>query len=222
MAGSAWASRSYSQAHPHRVRNHLSIEPLMKPDRTHAHAAFSVSSLLALIAAGHIGSAIAQTPKKLPSGDPCTVLPLSDVQKAFPGTKPGERDSRKEKYGLTECNWKDGGGSVVFVVQEFYGSDSAMDEAKGMANGFVDPLKTASARNLRYEVLSGVGLGNEAVAIVEARDDKRGIVSDGAMLVLHRGQRTLFLTSPVLQARDRAAALKTFEALGRIAAKRLD
>lgn len=194
----------------------------MKPDRIPAHAASPVATLLALIVAGHMGGAIAQAPPKVPSGDPCTVVPLSDVQKAFPGAKAGVRSTRIEKYGLTECTWKDGGGAVVFVVQEFYGSDSAMDEAKGMANGFVDPLKAASARNLRYEVLSGVGLGNEAVAIVEARDDKRGILSDGAMLVLHRGQRTLFLTSPVLQARDRAAALKTFEVLGRIAAKRLD
>lgn len=194
----------------------------MKPDRTHAHAAFSVSSLLALIVAGHMGGAMAQTPKKLPSGDPCTVLPLSDVQKAFAGAKAGVRSTRIEKDGMTECAWKDGDGVVVFGVQEFYGSDSAMDEAKGMANGFVDPFKAAGARNLRYEVLSGVGLGNEAVAIVEARDDKRGIISSGAMLVLHRGQRTLFLTSPVLQARERAAALKAFEALGRVAAKRLD
>jgi hypothetical protein len=194
----------------------------MKLDRNHARAALAVASQLALIVAGHTGSANAQTPQKLPSGDPCTVVPLSDVQKAFPGAKPGERSARMEKYGLTECTWKDGGGVVVLVVQEFFGSDSAMDEAKGLANGFVDPLKSASARNLRYETLTAVGLGNEAVAIVEARDDKRGIVSDGAALVLHRGQRTLFLTSPVLQARDRAAALKTFEGLGRIAAKRLD
>ena len=82
--------------------------------------------------------------------------------------------------------------------------------------------KAANARNLKYEMLTGVGLGTEAVAFIEARDDKRGIVSEAAMLVLHRGQRTLWLTSPVLPQRDRAAALKTFEALGRIAAKQLD
>jgi len=60
------------------------------------------------------------------------------------------------------------------------------------------------------------------VALIEASDVNRGIVSDGALLVLHRDQRTLFLTSPVLQDRDRAAALNTFEALGQIAAKWLD
>jgi len=83
-------------------------------------------------------------------------------------------------------------------------------------------MKAANARNVRYEVLAGVGLGNEAVAFVEPIDAKRGIVSEGAMLALHRGDRTLWLTLPTLQQRDRAAVLKTFEVLGRIAAKRLD
>lgn len=193
----------------------------MKPNRVQPHASFSVARLLALIAAGHMGVAVAQTPTKVPSGDPCTVLPLSDVQKAFPGAKPGERSTRIEKYGLTECSWKDGSGAFVFGVQEFYGSDGAMDEIKSFGQATVDG-KTANFGNVRYEILTGIGLGNEAVAFVEARDDKRGVVNSGAMLVLHRGQRTLFLTSTALAQRDRAAALKTFEALGRVAAKRLD
>ena len=122
---------------------------------------------------------------------------------------------------MTECGWNDGSGVVVFVVQVAVGSDSALDEAKSLGQTVVEG-KAANARNLRYEMLTGVGLGTEAVAFIEARDDKRGIVSEAAMLVLHRGQRTLWLTSPVLPQRDRAAALKTFEALGRIAAKQLD
>ena len=193
----------------------------MKPDRTHPHFAFRVASLLALIVAGPMGSAVAQAPTKVPSGDPCTVVPLADVQKAFPGAKPGVRETRKEKYGITECAWKDAGGVVVFGVQEFYGKDSAMDELRSFALAMVD-MKAANARNVRYEVLAGVGLGNEAVAFVEPIDAKRGIVSEGAMLALHRGDRTLWLTLPTLQQRDRSAVLKTFEVLGRIAAKRLD
>jgi hypothetical protein len=192
----------------------------MKPDCIRPRVAFSVIGLLAFIIAGHVGSAIAQTPnaagKKLPSGDPCTTVALPDVQKAFPGAKPGIRSTRVEKYGLTECAWNDGGGQLVLSIQEFYGSDSAMNEAKGAAMGF------GAAGNVKYEILTAVGLGNEAVAFVETRDGKRGIVSDGAMLVLHRGQRTLFLASPKLQERDRAAALKSLEELGRVAAKRLD
>jgi hypothetical protein len=203
------------------VRRNLLMEPVMKPDRKRPRTAFPVASLLALIVTGHMGSAIAQAPTKVPSGDPCTVVPLSDVQKAFPGAKAGVRSTRIEKYGITECTWKDGGGVVVFGVQEFYGKDSAMDELRSFALAMVD-MKAANARNVRYEVLAGVGLGNEAVAFVEPIDAKRGIVSEGAMLALHCGERTLWLTSTVLPARDRATALKTFEALGRIAAKRLD
>ncbi len=193
----------------------------MNPDRTPTHASISVAGLLALIVAGHVGSAAAQAPEKVPSGDPCTVVPLSDVQKAFPGAKPGERTRSKEKYGITECAWKDSSGVTVFGVQEFYGSDSAMDETQSFGQAMVGG-NMANARNLRYEILTGVGLGNEAVAFVEAADAKRGIVSSGAMLTLHRGERTLWLTSPTLPARDRAAALKTLETLGRIAVKRLN
>jgi hypothetical protein len=180
-----------------------------------------VAVLLALIVAIHPGDAIAQTPKKLPSGNPCTVVPIPDLQRAFPGVKPGERATRMEKYGMTECEWKDGSGVVVFVIQEFYGRDTAMDEAQTLGMTMVQG-NTANARNVKYEVLTGVGLGNEAVALVEARDAKRGIVTDGAMLVLHRGERTLFLTSSLLPKRDRAAALKTFEVLGKVAATRLE
>lgn len=197
----------------------------MKPNRIKPYVTCLVACLKAFIVASHIGGAIAQAPNtdtKLPSGDPCAVVPLSDVQKAFPGAKPGMRSTRVEKYGLTECAWKDGGSQDLFIIQEFYGSDSAMEEAQGMAIGFLDSSKPGAARNLRYEILTSVGLGNEAVALIEASDVNRGIVSDGALLVLHRDQRTLFLTSPVLQDRDRAAALKTFEELGQIAAKWLD
>ena len=219
---------------------------IMNPHRTQPYAAFSLV-LLTLLAGGHMGRA-AQTPSKtirlvaaadttkkspqaepakepsvkLPSGDPCTVLPFAAVQKAFPGAKPGERTARVEKYGLTECLWEDGHGRVLLSVQEFYGRDSAMDEAQSFAMALVDPSHEDSLRNVRREILTGIGLGNEAVALVEARDDKRGIVNDGAMLILHRGDRTLFLSSTVLQERDRAAALKVFEELGRIAAKRLE
>ena len=194
----------------------------MKSDQGHWRATSHVASLVVFVVACHGGGAVAQAPKKVPSGDPCTVVPLADVQKAFPGAKPGARSSRLEKEGLTECEWKDGSGVVVFVVQEFYGNDTAMQEAQGMAFGFVDGSKPGAAGSLRYEILTTVGLGNDAVAFVESRDDKRGIRSGGAMLALHRGGRSLFLTSPVLQTRDRAAALKSLETLGRIAAKRLD
>lgn len=194
----------------------------MKLDNPNSFVALCVACLLALSNAGQIGSAVAQTGKKVPSGDPCTVLPLSEVQKAFAGAKPGERSTRLEKGdGMTECNWKGSSGAIELVVQEFYGDASAMDEMRSPGMAMVN-FKTENARNVRYEVLTGLGKGNEAVAIVEANDAKRGVVHGFAMLALHRGQRTLTLSSPTLQDRDRVAALKTLEALGRAAVKRLE
>jgi hypothetical protein len=215
VAGLGWASRSYDQASPDRVRSNPSTEPIMKPDRTQPQTAFRVASLLALIVAGHTGAAIAQAPQKVPSGDPCTVVPLFDVKKAFPGAKAGVRSTRIEKYGITECTWKDGGGVDVLMIQESYGTDAVMDEAKTNASGLIDPTKPADMRNVRFEVLTSLGLGNQAVAFVEAPDAKRGIVRGLSVLVLQRGPLSL-------HERDRAAALKTIEAWGRIAAKRLD
>jgi hypothetical protein len=191
----------------------------MKPHRAFIHTSFAKASLLALIVAGDVGYAAEST--KVPPGDPCTVVSLPYVQKAFPGAKPGVRDRRIEKYGITECVWKDGSDVVVFGVQEFYGSDPAVDEVRSIGQSLVGG-NMANVRSVRFEILKGVGLGNDAVAIVESTDAKRGIVSPGAMLALHRGERTLMLSSPALPARDRAAALKTLEALGRIAAKRLE
>lgn len=193
----------------------------MNPDRTQVRKSFAGACLLALIVTGLVGNGVAQSSTKVPSGEPCAVVPFSDVEKAFPGAKPGVRDKRIEKYGITECVWKDGGGAILFGVQEFYGNSSAMEEAKSLGQAMVAG-DAANANNVRYEVLKGVGLGNEAVAFVEAADAKRGIVSEGAMLALHRGERSLFLTSPALPARNRDEALKTLEMLGKIAAKRLD
>lgn len=222
VAGLAMAFRSYCQASPDRVRSNPSTEPIMKPDRTQPQTAFRVASLLALIVAGHMGDAIAQTSTKVPGGDPCTVVPMADVKKAFPGAKPGVRSKRLEKDGITECTWKDGGGRDVLFIQESYGTDAAMGEAKTNASGLIDPTKPADMRNVRFEVLTSLGLGNQAVAFVEAPDAKRGIERGLSVLVLQRGQRMLVLASLSLHERDRAAALKTMEAWGQIAAKRLE
>jgi hypothetical protein len=127
-------------------------------------------ALAALALACTLGSALAQAPgkHKLPAGEPCTVVPHADLQKAFPGVKAGVRDRRLEEYGSTQCAWSDSRGQVVFGFQESYGSNSAMEEA------------------------------------------------------LRKGEHTLVLMSPELPKRDRAAALKVYEDLGRLAAKRLD
>jgi hypothetical protein len=193
----------------------------MQSVNTPWHETLRLAGVAVLVLVGNLAPLGVRSAEKVPSGDPCTVVPLADVQKAFPGAKAGVRNNGKEKYGLTECEWQDGEGQVVFGVQEFYGKDTAMAETKSFALA-VTGGNLAQTRNVRYEILTGVGLGNEAVAFVEATDAKRGIVSGSAMLTLHRGERTLWLTSPRLPVRDRAAALKTLETLGKIAVKRLD
>ena len=199
----------------------------------------------ALFAACHVGQAAAQGTKgdatlksatdtakkiqeatgakaptsKLPAGDPCTVLSLSDVQKVFPGAKGGERSRRLEEYGSTECAWKGADGRVVLAVQESYSSGTAKDDVQGMAMGFTDPLKPKSRNNVRYE--SFANMGSEAAAFVEQADPNRGILSDGALLSIRRGEHAVWLMSSELPRRERPAALKAFEDLGKVAAKRL-
>ena len=158
--------------------------------------------------------------KELPSGDPCGILPQGDVQRIFPGVKNGERSKRLEEYGTTECGYKDSSGQVVLVVQESYNSgSSAKEDALGMAQGFTDPLKgDRSLKNVRIETFPALG---DAAAFVETADPKRGILGDGALMELRKGRHNISIGSSELPRRDRAAALKAFEDLGRVAVKRL-
>jgi hypothetical protein len=204
-------------------------------------------TLLSLLAAAGVGLANAQTPsnseaqkaatqiakgiravtggqpapKTLPAGDPCAVLSLADVQKVFPGARAGERSRRLEEYGITECGWKGPNNLLVLAVQESYtgANTTAREEALGMAQGFTDPLKPQSLKNVRIE--SFAGLGVDAAAFVETADPKRGILGDGALMELRRGNHAISLGSGELPHRDRGAALRAFEDLGRTAAKRL-
>ena len=166
---------------------------------------------LALVCAFGTAVAPAFAQEKLPTGDPCTVVPLAAVQKAFPDVKAAVRDRSVEKYGLTRCRFNDAKGVSVFGVTESLGDYSALEEAQS-------PMP--QAKGVRYEKLSG--LAPEAVAFIELADSKRGIPNDASMLVMKKGQRILELESPDLPKRGRAAALKVFDELGRIAAKRLD
>ena len=158
-------------------------------------------------------------PERLPSGDPCAILPLGEVRKIFPGARAGERNRRLEQYGSTECGWKDSNGAVVVAVQESYSAGTALEDVSGMVSGFVDPFNPAARKAVKIERLTG--LGGDAAAFVERADPARGVLSDGAMLSIRRGEHTIWLMSNQLSARDRTDALKMLEALGRAAAKRL-
>ena len=161
----------------------------------------------------------APTATKIPAGDPCALLPLTDVQRAFPGAKPGERSRRLEEIGTTECAWKLPNGRVALGVQESYSDGSTKDDLQDMAMGFTDPLRPQVQKNLRYESLPNVG--SNAMAMIEQRDEKRGILGDAAMVSMRNGEHTVMLMSAELSGRDRTAALKTLEDLAKVAAKRL-
>lgn len=159
------------------------------------------------------------TATRIPAGDPCAVVSISDVQNVFPGAKAGERSRRLEQYGITECAWKSADGRVLLGVQESYSSGTARGDAEGMVAGFIDPLQRQARSNVRYETFTTLGV--QATAFVETADPKRFILSDGAMLALRKGDHTISLVSSELPRRDRAAAVKSLEALGKVAAKRL-
>ena len=89
-----------------------------------------------------------------------------------------------------------------------------------MAQGITDPLKRESLKNVRIEAFPNLPV--DAAAFVEAADPKRGILSDGAMLQLRKGPHDVLLNAPELPQRERAAALKAFEELGRAASKRVE
>jgi hypothetical protein len=157
--------------------------------------------------------------KAIPAGNPCDILSSSDVQRAFPGVKAGERSNRLEEYGITECAWKGASGQVVLAVQESTSKGNVKEDAMGMAQGFTDPFKQEALKNVRFESFSEVG--TPAMGFVEKADPKRGILGDGAMLFLRNGEHTISLGSSELAQRDRSAALKTLGDLGKAASKRL-
>ena len=81
------------------------------------------------------------------------------------------------------------------------------------------PLTPDAAKHVRYETMTDVA--DQARAIVEPKDDTKGILTDSAILLAQRKGLQLTLMSTELAKRDRAAALNALEELGRAAGKRL-
>lgn len=183
-------------------------------------------TLLPALALGlAFGSAAARTPAKprLSSGDPCTVVPLADIQKAFPGAQAGVRKrDAEETIGWTQCGYSHANGYLVFgVIEQYSDIATVLQDAKDMASlGNLNPFAPVDKTGARFEKIAGLGV--DAIAYAETEDRKRGILTDGGFLVLRKGQHTVTLLAPTLPGADRPAALKLLEALGRIAVKRLD
>lgn len=149
----------------------------------------------------------------------CRLLQLGEVKEVFAGAKRGEVDTSREQYGISACEWMTDNG--LFVAQYWKNEDAttAQNEASGLVLGAVDPLKPSARNAVRYETIQGVG--EQAVAVIEAEDAARGVLSDFAMLVAQRGDHILVLIAPQLARVDRAKALAGLQSLGQAAAKRL-
>ncbi|MEO6138546.1 MAG: hypothetical protein ABIP11_07785 [Luteimonas sp.] len=152
------------------------------------------------------------------SDSPCRLLTDAEVRAVFPGVKGGQPERSREEYGIKACQWSADGGRFVAEVWKAKGS-TADNEIHGLVEGFIDPVNPSAANNVRYEPVAGVG--DQAFAVIEAQDAKRGILTDIAMVVARKGDRILVLLSDDLADRDRAAALHALTGLGSAAAKRL-
>lgn len=154
-----------------------------------------------------------------PAGDdPCRLLSDAEVRGIFPGAKTGVRETTREQYGIRACVWATQSGN--FALQRWTAKAGSVDnEIRGLALGFVDPVNPAARAAVRYDNVPGVG--DQAMALVETRDDKRGILADAAILITQRGDQLIELQSQDLARGDRAAAVQALTTLGRAAAARL-
>ncbi|MEO6365675.1 MAG: hypothetical protein ABIO38_06480 [Luteimonas sp.] len=150
--------------------------------------------------------------------DLCRLLSDTEVRTVFAGASPGERETTREQYGISACVWQTPASRLM--VQAWAAKEaSAEGEIRGLAAGFVEPLDRASAGNVRVETISGVG--EQAFAVVEAQDARRGILNDTAMLVSRHEGQILVLMSDELARSDRAHAIAALQSLGRSAVGRL-
>jgi hypothetical protein len=155
------------------------------------------------------------------ASNPCSLLTTAEAQRAFPGAKPGrpEGDRDLEKLGFFQCVWSHPSGTLMVLTEAGDAEGAPREEAEGMIDTFVDPLRNDARRHVRYERLPGVG--DEAVAIVEREDKTKGFRISGAILVVRRGRRQATVLSSDLGRRDRAEALRVLSDLGKAIAIRL-
>lgn len=183
---------------------------------TRSWPARSFAAVLVATASLHVGAALAQG--KTAALDPCRLLTDAEVRKVFADAKPARLDRSREKLGVYTCVWDHPGGR--FFAQQHTGElEPFTVEGRGLIDGFIDPVKPGAEKAVRFENVKGVG--DRAMVVIEKRDPARGILNDIAQLVTQRGSQQVILFSSQLPQRDRAAAMKALEELGRAAAQRL-
>ena len=164
-------------------------------------------------------SAVTLTSSAGPSaGGPCDLLSLNEVRQFFPTAQAGRRDPEREKMiQHPECNWSDSAGIRQLTIQETGKIKSVEDDIHGWSEALIDLRMPDAKRNVRYEKL--IGVGDDAMAVVEIADKKRGILETGAFVVIKRGGKSILMIFTPFS--DRTSALKIAENLGREAAGRM-
>lgn len=149
--------------------------------------------------------------------DACKVLSDAEVRRVFPDAKSGTRDASLEKYGITSCQWAGRGRfSLTLAAGDIGTIDEEIDT---IAQGFVDPLKPGSIRNLR--IIKFAGIGDAAMGFIETTDASKGILTTAAVVVVQRGKKQVTMFSSELANRDRATAQESLADLARAASKRM-
>jgi len=158
-----------------------------------------------------VGSADIST---LAADDPCRLLTTAEVRGVFPETKAGVRERTREKYGISACVWDTPTGK--FALQLWTADAHTLDdEIGGLSAAFIDPANSAARGNVRFETITGVG--EAATAVVEPRNEQKGILTDVAVLMSQRGTRILDVESSDLAHGDRAVALQALTGLAKLA-----
>jgi hypothetical protein len=154
----------------------------------------------------------------LAADDPCRLLTTAEVRGVFPGAKTGVRERTREKYGISACVWDTPTGK--FALQLWTADANTLDdEIGGLSAGLIDPANSAARGNVRFETIAGVG--EAAIAVVETRNEQKGILTDVAMLMSQRGTQILDVESTDLSHGDRAVALQALTNLATLADARM-
>lgn len=148
----------------------------------------------------------------------CTLLTPSEISALMPGAQAGKPEVSREKYGITACEWDTGSGKFLLQSWKSEG-DSARDEIEALMLGVVDPMKRNAMANVRFETIASVG--DQAVAVVEVKDEKRSILNDVAMLIAKRGDQVLVLAASSAARGDRSKVLAALRSLAQKSLARL-
>jgi hypothetical protein len=153
----------------------------------------------------------------LPPGDPCRLLSNGDVHRVFSKTSDvtGKFDHSVEALGIVKCVWDYPSGVVSVIVS----LDATSGGSKDAAQMLADPFAMNPNKNIRYEVITGIG--DEATAVAEVANPSKDIKRDLAVIATQRGKQQIIIVSTDTPTSDRTGSLKALQDLARIAISHL-